>query len=181
MNIVLATPLYPPDIAEPAPYVKELAKRLSSEHTVTLVVYGALPERVRGVEIVAVAKDRPLPLRLLAYTAALYKTAHSADVIYAQNGPSVELPLAMVRLLTATPTVIHIGDRAAHEYAASHSLRRMLEHLVTKGARATLDDASQPRPEILPFEPYPQKEFESYEAWWTAHLNRLISLFAHGQ
>src|SRR3989344_9051256 len=40
MKIVLATALYPPDIAPPAPYVKELATRLAANHEVTIVTYG---------------------------------------------------------------------------------------------------------------------------------------------
>jgi len=174
MKIVLATPLYPPDIAEPAPYVKELAQRLSKTHQVTLVAYGRLPEQIPGVRIVAIDKRAPLPLRLIAYVRALRKAAKDADVVYAQNGPSVELPL----LFVSTRTVFHIGDTAAHVYAARHLLRRTLERLAMRRAQLVTE---QPlvRPEVLPLEPRPDAALQAWEESWSAHLKTLERAFAY--
>lgn len=78
MKIVLATPLYPPDIAAPALYVKELAKRIATLHDVTIVAYANLPETMPEVRMIAVSKRQPLPLRLLTYFAALIRSVRQS-------------------------------------------------------------------------------------------------------
>ena len=127
MKIVLATPLYPPEIAEPAPYVKELAKRLSGRHAVTIVAYTRLPEKVSGVSIIVVDKHKPLFIRLVVYFFTLLRAAWHADIVYAMNGASVELPAALVALVTRRPFVFHIGDSVAHERAKQKQLLRFIE------------------------------------------------------
>jgi len=178
MKIVLATPLYPPDIAEPAPYVKELATRLASSHEVVVVTYGRLPEQIPGVRIVSVDKRRPLPLRLLSYTAALLRAARGADVIYAQNGPSVELPLVIVLRIVRAPLVMRMGDAAAHAYAAHHPLRKFVERLALRRGRV-IEGAPGARPEILPFAPRPDAALAAWETAWRSHLSDLTSTFTH--
>ncbi|MBI3572115.1 hypothetical protein HY091_01100 [Candidatus Kaiserbacteria bacterium] len=179
MRIVLATPLYPPEIAEPAPYVKELARRLSKDHRVIIVAYGRLPERVLGVTIVAVDKRWPLPFRLLAYFFALLGAARNADLIYAQNGPSVELPAAFVALILGRPLIIRIGDQAAHEYATRHLARRIIERFALSRACEVISDGPLPRPEVIPFQPFPPAKRVAYEHAWEEHLRALETLFDH--
>ncbi len=179
MRILLATPLYPPDIAEPAPYVKELAKRLSKEHIVTIVAYGTLPEKIQGVRIIAVNKRRPLLLRLLAYTTALVRASRDADLIYAENGASVELPAGLVALITGRPLVIHIGDKDAHERAARNKLYFFIEKFAILRAQRTIIETPMKRPEILPLEPRPDAALAAYEASWSMHFNSLNTIFAH--
>lgn len=170
MNIVLASALFPPDIAPPAPYVKELAARLAPRHTVTAVVYGRLPEQVAGARIIAVSKRRPLPLRLVSFTFALWRAARGADILYMENGASVELPALIVSWLTRTPVVVHFGDRAAKKYAYQNMLLRR--------ARGTVADSPMERPEILPFAPRP--DMAAYERSWQEHLALLEKIFAYG-
>lgn len=179
MRIVLATPLYPPDTEDPAPYVKELARHLASQHIITIVTYGRLPENVPGVQIVAVNKRRPLPLRLIAYTMALRRVARDADVLYAQNGPSTELPAGLVALVTRTPLVMHIGDPVAHEHAATHPLLRLIERFAFSRAQAVITDSPLPRPEILPLEPEPVAAQDAHRVSWEMHLRTLENTFTH--
>ncbi len=178
MKIVLATPLYPPDIAEPAPYVKELAKRLSQKHEITIVAYGRLPEEVQGVRIIAVDKRRPLVLRLFRYTFALWSALRKADVIYAQNGASVELPVAIIVFFTRRPLVIGLGDRAAHEVAKKNFIRRTIERFAMKKAWSIVTDMPLERPEILPFGSRPDEALAAYETSWRTHLHNLEKTFA---
>lgn len=173
MRIAIATPLYPPDIAEPAPYVKELATRLSKKHEVTIVTYGGYPEEVPGVRIVTVSKQRPLPIRLALYTLALLKVATKSDVIYALNGPSVELPASIASFMTRATLLAFLGDTSAHTRAQNRSVLRHLEHVFLRRARATVSHAPLPRPEILPFSPYPTSEMEAFNRSWGAHLAAL--------
>lgn len=179
MKIVLATPLYPPDIAEPAPYVKELAKRLSGKHEITVVTYGRLPERVPGVRIVAVNKQNPLPFRILIYAGALFRAALGTDVIYIQNGPSVELPAGIVALLTRKPLIARIGDIAAHEHASKSVFRSQIEHFTFSRAKKIITDSPIQKVEILPLEPRPVHAIEEYDKSWETHLKKLEDTLKH--
>jgi hypothetical protein len=177
MHIVLATPLYPPDIAPPAPYVKELAKRLSGGHQVTIVTYGKLPEQVAGVQIIAVPKNRMLLARLIQYTRHLLRAARKADILYAQNGASVELPLLLVSFITTTPIVLCFGDAAAHARTKSRPILRYLERMARARAKSVVHDVPPSRPIILPLEPRPEQELLAYEMEWRDHANKLERLF----
>ena len=178
MHIVLVTPLYPPDIADPAPYVKELAQRLSG-HQVTIVTYGRLPEAVPGVRILSVDKSQNILLRLIRCTVALLGTARGADIIYVQNGPSIELPALVAALFTRTPLVYGLTDMTAHEYAQRHFFRRTLERLLLVRASGVVTELPSRRPEILPLEPYPSDAVALYEAAWKDHCEGLKTIFTH--
>jgi len=178
MHIVIATPLYPPDIALPAPYVKELARRLAGSHQVTIVTYGKLPEKVPGVRIIAVPKNRMLPMRLVYYTFILWKAARSADVIYAQNGASVELPAGLVGFFANRPLVVGLSDASAHDRAAHKKRLGMVERFALGRATTTVMDMPLARPEILPFEPRPEAALDMYEKSWNVHLKELENIFA---
>jgi hypothetical protein len=178
MQILLLSPLYPPDIAPPAPYVKELLQRLAGTADVSLLTYGRLPEGVTDVLIVAIDKRRLLPVRLFAYTAALIQMGRKADVIYAQNGASVELPLWLASFFFRTPVVFCIGDAAAHRRAQARWLLRFVERLAHHKAKATVTDVPPKRPIILPLEPRPEAALEAYEAAWSVHMQKLEALFS---
>lgn len=177
MRIVLATSLYPPDIGEPAPYIKELARRLSGTHQVTIVAYTRLPEEVPGVKIIAVSKRYWLPLRILIYTLKLFAATWSADILYAENGTSTELPATIVAVLTRIHFIFHIGDVPAHTWVRDHAVRSIIEHSASRTARTVLTDKPLPRPEILPFVPYPTEAVAQYEKSWADHLLVLNKIF----
>lgn len=179
MKIVIATPLYPPEIAEPAPYTKELARRLSKNHTVTVVAYARIPEKVPGVHIIAVNKRWPRLVRLLAYTHALWRAKHNADVIYAINGPSVEFPILLVSFVSRAPFFFAIADHTAHERAGKKLLSRILEQRILAHARGVMQKLPLPKPEILPLEDRPVEAETAYEESWRAHLEMLHTIFNH--
>jgi glycosyl transferase family 4 len=181
MRIVLATPLYPPDVAWPAPYTKELAHRLSPAYQVTIVTYGDLPEQIEGARIIATSKRRPLPLRLLSYTLALRRAAYTADLIYAENGASVELPLLLVKLMSRVPVILHLGDERSRRRAAQGGFLRMIENAAKKHAKKIVANSPAPRPEILPFEDYPTNAMAVYEASWQRHLEELGDIFIYAK
>ncbi len=179
MRIVLVTPLYPPEIVEPAPYVKELAKRLSGRHTVTILTYTRLPEKVAGVRIIAIDKRRPLLLRLVSFFFALVRAARSADVVYAMNGASVELPLALASFFISSPVVIRIGDAAAHERTKKNQLAQIIERFAFSRARRVIADGPRPRPELLPFAAFPNEALDAHGQSWNSHLRTLEDIFNH--
>jgi hypothetical protein len=178
MKIVITTPLYPPEIAEPAPYIKELTKRLAKKHQIILVIYGHLPEKVPGVSFICIDKRWPLPLRLLYFTFSLWKAVRKADILLAENGPSVEIPAGIVALFTSRPLIIHIGDSNAREKAKENTLLKYVECFAAGRARRIIDKNPLPRPEILPFNPRPQEEINAYEKSWGTHINELENLFS---
>lgn len=200
MRILLATPLYPPDIAEPAPYVKEVAERLSKEHTVSILAYNHIPEEVTGVQTIAVEKNRPVFIRLYNYIRALYLESKKVDIVYIQNGPSVELPFIIVSLFIRTPFILRVGDETALCHAVESWGHKMLLSLAVRRARITITheessgyikhlsplfisnviDIPRPhtRPEILPLEPYPHAAFSAYTTSWDEHLSVLSKIFA---
>lgn len=197
MRILLVTPLYPPDIAGPAPYVKELATRLAGAHTVTILAYNHIPEVVPGVGIVTVEKRLPAFLRMSIFAWKLSMLEKNADVVYVQNGPSVEVPFVLASFFSRVPSVLRLGDVVALTHAARSSLFRMIlvaamrrtstliipETIPAEIETLTADPVltqkcvtipnPDTRPEIHPFHEYPENAFAQYEASWEKHLSLL--------
>lgn len=177
MKIVIATPLYPPDIEPLALYVKELARRLSAEHEITVLTYGDIPEEIPGVTIIAVSKSQPMVTRVAAFTRRFLSLARNADIVIAENGSSVELPLVIVQLFTNVRTVLHIGDKKAAEWVRAQPLRKLLFTFVRNRSRV-IEHQPDVKPEILPFFPNPTEALAAYEASWDRHLATLHTTYA---
>lgn len=113
MKIVLATPIYPPELGGPATYTKEIAARLAGTHEITVVAYTDAPQPVLGTRLIAVSKRYLLPVRLAAYCLALWRATKGADLIYAQNAVAAGLPAALVSFLRRKPYAVKfVGDEA---------------------------------------------------------------------
>ena len=180
MKILLVTPLYPPDIAQPAPYTKELASRLTSGATtshgiVTIATYGSHPEKIPGVTILTTSKHRPLLVRIFLFTILLIRPILAADAIIFENGASVELPILLLSFFIHKRYIFQISDTRAHSTALKGTLRGKIEQLARSRARVVIPDMPLPRPEILPLDPYPTQEFEAYENSWRTHLELVLT------
>lgn len=188
MRILIITPLYPPDIKEPAPYVKEFARRFSSNHTVTILAYNHIPEKVDGVTIVTVEKSSNVLVRLFRFFVALTRLAPSHDVLYVQNGPSVELPVFTYLIVSkqSPKTFFRLGDHVP--LSRSSRITQLLAKRVTQAL--SHDDTCGlcpfstlviprplPRPEILPFEGRDVTAEQEYQSSWNEHMTRLHELF----
>lgn len=178
MKILLVTPLYPPDVAEPAPYIKECGVRLSDKHEVVILTYGQFPEEIPGVRIVAVSKQKPVVSRVLTFTLALMREARSANVLYVENGPSVELPFLVAKLFSNRRYVLHIGDSLARRRSTQRMLLHFLRSAVEFKANAVIVESPPPRPEILPFQEYPTLAFTNYESAWRSHIHMIEKVFS---
>jgi hypothetical protein len=97
------------------------------------------------------------------------------------NGASVELPVAIASLFTTGNLIIHIGDVAAHERAPRSWLTRSIERFAFSRARHVVTGAPLRRPEIMPFEEYPNEKFAEYEASWQAHIRTIEDIFLHAK
>ena len=179
MKLVIATPLYPPDTAPSASYVKELSARLSPSHQVSIVLYGHLPEYVAGVRYVCSDKRHTLPRRLWRFLRGLQAAVADADVLIVENGPSVELPALLISYLTKVRIVFIASDEPAYERAQMHWLSRGilngLEHRADAVFKPGAWQCAPPlnRPEIHPLLPRPTDELAAYEERWQAHLTEL--------
>ena len=181
MRIILVSPLYPPDVAYPAPYVKELAARLSAiaEYNVTIVTYADIPEEIKGVQIHTVSKHMPLSYRIFTYTLLLLRELRGADVVYSENGTSVELPIVVATFFRHVPLVMHLSDTFSHTRASKSTLYGTIEKLALSRAKKVISISPAEKPEILPFVPSPTTELASYKKSWDEHIALLTSTFAY--
>ena len=105
MKIVIATPLYPPEIGGPATDSQLLAKHLPT--------YGI------DVEIYSFGEVRHLPrgIRHLRYAYGLWRRTRTADVIVAMDTFSVCLPAALVARAAGKRFVVRVPGDFAWEQA----------------------------------------------------------------
>lgn len=117
MKILLAAPLYPPDIGGPARYAEMIATHLPHE----------------GIEVVVVPylKVRHVPkvFRHLVYTWWLWQACRGVSLVYALDGMSVGVPAATVAFLRGLPLVVRLGG----DYAWEQGVQRF-------GVTTTLDE-----------------------------------------
>lgn len=121
MKLVIATPLYPPDIGGPATY----AKTLETE----------LPKHGAAVSVVSFHSVRKFPkvIRHIFYTVKLFIASRDASVILALDPVSVGLPATLVSLLRAKPLVVKIvGDYAWEQGRQRFGVKDDLDVFVTK-------------------------------------------------
>jgi len=189
MRITVITPLFPPDLGEPAPYVKELISRLT-KHEVSLVCYGTLPERVSNITYYPVDMRSFVILRIFNFTKALLRAVKSTDILYVQNGPSVELPVLLASILKRKPMVYIISDQLAWDNRNQNLLYKFLHHRMCKQAKCVLTFTGanskattilkpKLKPEILPFTLKSEELERTYEDSWEQHLETLTKYFEH--
>ena len=175
MKILVVSPLFPPEIGGAAPYAKELVKRLSRIHDVSLIALATHPESIEGVRIIVLSKYTRRLMRIPRLIAMLWHEARKADVLYVLNGASTEFAAGIVSLVCRTPFILARAD--IHAY--THHPHKIIGKLAVARAATILDSFPPPRPEILPLEPFPQAAFDGYEQSWSAHLALLTSTFNH--
>lgn len=168
MRIVLATPLYPPDIADPAPYTYELARRLAKSHEVTVVTYGRLPEELPGVTVRTVDKRLPSNRRAWHFYNVLREVLPTADILYIQSGISAELPALFVQ------HTARVFWRKSAEPKRQSLLRKAVEFLTKRRATIILADDALTKPEILPLEKRPDTKLEAWEKAWQNECMRFL-------
>lgn len=113
MRILLATPIYPPEIGGPATYTKELASRLAKAEQITIATFADKAEVIEGTLLKLVAKSQPTLSRLTQFFFLCLREGAKAQVIYAQNAVAAGLPAALAGMLLRKPVVLKfVGDEA---------------------------------------------------------------------
>lgn len=181
MKIILATPLYPPEISYASFYVKELARALSNRHEIIVLTYGYIPEKVKNVKIYTVNKNSPFFIRIPLYFLFLWRISSGADVIYVQNGVSVELPAVIMSILKSTPLFLAISDMKAHLNTSKNQIMKFIENLARKQAILVVKNLPMKKPTISPFVSKNEKDWAQYEASWSDHINHLEDIFKNGK
>ncbi len=117
MKIVIATPLYPPDIGGPATYAPLLSKGLiERNHTIFLVKFGDV-------------RHLPKVIRHIVYFCSIYRKLKNADMVFALDPVSTGLPAYIAARVCRKPLVVDVvGD-----YAWEQGKQRF-------GVTASLDD-----------------------------------------
>ncbi len=119
MKLVIATPLYPPEIGGPATYAKTLAE--------------GLLKRGIEVEVVAFSEVRHLPriLRHYAYYRRVRSAARSADVVLALDPFSVGFPALRAARRAKKPFVVKIvGDYAWEQGTQRFGVTETLDEFI---------------------------------------------------
>ncbi len=128
MKIVLATPIYPPEIGGPAIYSQKLKEGLEKKgHEIIIVSY-------RGL------RAYPKPLRIFVYFLKLLKSAKGCGLIYSFNLISCGLPACCVSKITGKKFFIRIGgdflwERAVESGRTKKPLREYYEDSKTPKER----------------------------------------------
>lgn len=119
MKLLIATPLYPPEIGGPATYAKLLEE--------------GLPGKGVDVELVKFSEVRHLPkiIRHYAYCRRVLKAARNADVILALDPVSTGLPAMWAAKKAKKPFVVKIvGDYAWEQGQQRFGITQNLDEFV---------------------------------------------------
>lgn len=119
MKLVIATPLYPPEIGGPATYAK--------------LLYEGLSEKGIEVELVKFSEVRHLPklIRHYAYYRRVLRAARNADVVLALDPVSVGLPAMQAAKRTKKPFVVKVvGDYAWEQGQQRFGVMKNLDEFV---------------------------------------------------
>lgn len=128
MKILLATPIYPPEIGGPATYIKELCERLHDQHDISVIAYTSIQNPLPKTTLFAISKYQPLPKRLLKFTLKLMKIAKGFDVVYVQNAMAAGLPVAIACTILRVPFVLKfVGDEAWERATQNKLTEKKLE------------------------------------------------------
>ncbi len=176
MNILIATALYPPEISDIAVHCKELAVRLADENEINVLAYSTLPEKTKEVTVFKVNKMRPLPIRLVFFTMQLFTIARKADVVFVENGVSVELPAVLLAIFTNKPFVVHIGDKSAWSTSRKNVLLRWTQNILIRRSLGVVESMPLKKPEILPFNKTKESDIVAYNNSWISHMKDIKNL-----
>lgn len=119
MKLVIATPLYPPEIGGPATYTKLLE--------------GGFPSKGIEVELVKFSEVRHLPkiVRHYVYYHRVLKAARNADIVLALDPVSVGLPAMKAAQKAGKPFVVKIvGDYAWEQGQQRFGITASLDEFV---------------------------------------------------
>ena len=176
MNVVMLTPLFPPDTSNSARYVKLLAAKLEIA-SLTLIAYGRLPESVPGVQITNIDKSGSKLSTIYHCIQSLISLKPTTLIVH--NGPSTELPALLYLILRPTTNLMYIESDSQAALDTKNILFTLIRKNIKKRARTTItlpqDTSSYLPEEKLPFSQTDEHRELSYKDWWEKHLKEILS------
>jgi len=121
-KILLATPIYPPDIGGPATYTQRLANQLSQKGFEVIVITFSEKEIAENTDfsVITISRAYPKVIRHFLYLLELLRLAQKSDVIYAQSPVNVGFPSLIASKILRKKLILKVvGDAAWESYATS--------------------------------------------------------------
>jgi hypothetical protein len=177
MRITVITPLFPPDIGAPAPYVKTLLQKLNS-HQVHAIIYGHLPESVPNITYTTIDKRSSKFVVLLKAIWEIYHAGKNCDLIIINNGLSTELPTWLVSYFIRTPILLCLSDqlaKQASEFGLYKQVHQLLKNRITGTIELPTDEKLFLPIEKLPFASIDDEMNVQQNTWWIEHVAKIES------
>ena len=121
MKILIATPLYPPDIGGPATYSQ--------------LLFNELPKRGVRVSVLSFGEVRGLPkiIRHLVYFFKLIKKSYRVDIMFAQDTASVGFPTLLAAKILGKRFFVRVpGDYAWEQATQRYDVKDSVDEFQTK-------------------------------------------------
>jgi len=117
MNIIFTTSLYPPEIGDPANYVKKIAQKLSKEkkHDIKVITYANEVEETKSFSVIKIKKRCFLFFRIFKFFFKLLKMSKNTDLIYSQNSIASTLPSILVKKIRKIPLILRFREDESWE------------------------------------------------------------------
>jgi hypothetical protein len=139
----------------------------------SVLLFGEHPERAGNTTFYSIPKKNRSLKRLLAFFITLRKLARQVDIIFAESGLSVDVPILALSLVTRTPIVRHRADKHQKHTGL---LYKIVQRVLTARIPLYIEETPLSRPETFPFAQKPTQEIQDFESSWTAHTCHVESV-----
>lgn len=132
MRVLIATPLFPPEIGGPATYVFNLAQKLTKRGVEVLVVsFGRTPRLLwernkNGFEKIIVPLKMAKGLRHFSFFQQVWQNGRDCDLIYIHDLWSVGLPARLANVFLKKPLIVRLGGDSLWEAALERGLTQAI-------------------------------------------------------
>lgn len=134
-KLLIATPIYPPEIGGPATYTKELTERLSGEYEIEIITFGDTISSpiFPNTKLHLIDKNNLMPIRLIKFFFKLILIIRNFDIVYVQNAMAAGLPVALALKLFKKPFMLKfVGDEAWERATQSKQTDKFLEDFLER-------------------------------------------------
>ncbi|MCX6789764.1 MAG: glycosyltransferase family 4 protein [Candidatus Gribaldobacteria bacterium] len=132
MKILIATPLFPPEIGGPATYVFNLAQNLAKRGVEVLVISFGNSENLlwerneNSFEKIIVPLKMAKGLRHISFFRQILQNGKNFDLIYIHDLWSVGLPVRLANIFSRKPLIVRLGGDSLWEVAVERGLTKTI-------------------------------------------------------
>jgi|GEM_PF-1838433 len=119
MNLLIVSPLFPPEIGGPSTYIVPLAKGLASKgHSVKVVALATEhPAEKFGLDVFSVLHGDAMPVRETRLLKSILSLGRGSDVIYALDVAAIGMQCVLAGKILGKPVVVRYAGDTAWEKA----------------------------------------------------------------